>query len=118
MVGKYNVMPLQGAVEMNKYGCCTQGLIYPRCRIPYLIAFLQERKSGQMDSLIEEYADQRGLKRFAYAPPQLQHVEIRSSRDNLEINTRSTWAFWFEENDPRRRRTNRYLKSTRFLGYD
>ncbi|OJK00775.1 hypothetical protein ASPACDRAFT_51674 [Aspergillus aculeatus ATCC 16872] len=29
---------------------------------------------------------------------QLQHLGLKSSRDNLEINTRSTWAFWFEEN--------------------
>ncbi|KAL4901378.1 hypothetical protein BDW74DRAFT_181946 [Aspergillus multicolor] len=102
MIGKYNVMPLQGVVEMNKYGCCTQGLIFPPDHVPDLIRFSQEQESGQTDSLIEEYADQSALKRFAYAPPQLQPVGIRSSRDNLEINTRSTWAFWSEKNDLRR----------------
>jgi hypothetical protein len=50
--------------------------------------------------LIEEYADAKGLRRFAHAPPQLQHIGSTSSRFNLDINTRSTWAFWFEENDP------------------
>ncbi|EED16772.1 conserved hypothetical protein [Talaromyces stipitatus ATCC 10500] len=101
MTGKYNVMPLQGVVEMNKHGCCTQGMIFPRDQVPDLIRWLEEHKSGQTDTLIEEYADSTGLRRFAYAPPQLQHVGSRSSRDNLDINTRSTWAFWFEENDPR-----------------
>ncbi|KAJ5044911.1 hypothetical protein NUH16_001721 [Penicillium rubens] len=64
-----------------------------------LVARLQEKKSGQTDSLIEEYAIDSGLTRLALAPQQLQHVGLQSSRDNLEINTQSTWAFWFEEND-------------------
>lgn len=100
MIGKYNITPLRGVVEMNKHGCCTQALIFPRDQVPSLVNFLRDRNEGQTDSLIEEYADRQILRRFALAPPQVQHVGIRSSRDNLEINTRSTWAFWFEENDP------------------
>lgn len=100
MIGKYNVSPLQGVVEMNKHGCCTQGMIFPQHQVPGLIKWLEERKSGQTDLLIEEYADAKGLRRFAHAPPQLQHIGSTSSRFNLDINTRSTWAFWFEENDP------------------
>ncbi|EEA22572.1 hypothetical protein TMatcc_001419 [Talaromyces marneffei ATCC 18224] len=100
MIGKYNITPLRGVVEMNKHGCCTQAMIFPRDQAPNLASFLRDRKGGQTDSLIEEYADKEALRRFALAPPQVQHVGIRSSRDNLEINTRSTWAFWFEENDP------------------
>ncbi|PLB52323.1 hypothetical protein P170DRAFT_488913 [Aspergillus steynii IBT 23096] len=100
MMGKYTLMPLQGVVEMNKYGCCTQGMLFPEDQIDGLIGFLGEKGHGQTDSLIEEYADQTGLTRYALAPPQLQHVGLKSSRDNLDINTQSTWAFWFEENDP------------------
>lgn len=103
MIGKYNVHPMNGVVEMNRYGCCTQGMVFPRNQIPDLLHFLRER-SGQTDALIEEYADTTHLRRFALSPPQLQHVGIRSSRDNLEINTKSTWAFWFETNDPLRLR--------------
>lgn len=62
--------------------------------------FLRERGHGQTDSMIEEYAEQAHLTRYALAPQQLQHVGLKSSRDNTEINTQSTWAFWFEENDP------------------
>jgi hypothetical protein len=100
MVGKYNLMPLHGVIEMNKYGCCTQGLVFPREQLDGLIDFLSARKHGQTDSMIEEYADHHKLNRYALAPPQLQHVGLKSSRDNLDINTRSTWAFWFETNDP------------------
>ncbi|KAE8135103.1 hypothetical protein BDV38DRAFT_145006 [Aspergillus pseudotamarii] len=100
MMGKYTIMPLRGVVEMNKFGCCTQGLVFPRAQVDGVISYLMERGHGQTDSMIEEYADQEGLTRYALAPPVLQHVGLKSSRDNLDINTRSTWAFWFEENDP------------------
>lgn len=100
MVGKYSLTPLDGVVEMNGPGCCTQGLVFSREQVPPLIAFLEERKAGQTDAMIEEYAEKTGLSRMALAPQQLQHVGLRSSRDNLEINTQSTWAFWFEENKP------------------
>ena len=100
MAGKYNVMPLHGVVEMNQYGCCTQGLVFPKESVDDLIEFLSARGHGQTDSMIEEYADQTQLTRYALAPPQLQHVGLKSSRNNLDINTQSTWAFWFETNDP------------------
>lgn len=102
MIGKYSLLPLQGVVEMNGPGCCTQGLVFPRTEVPSLIRYLQKRKSGQTDSIIEDYAEETGLARLALAPQQLQHVGLRSSRDNLEINTQSTWAFWFEENDSKK----------------
>ncbi|KAB8235011.1 uncharacterized protein BDW43DRAFT_48937 [Aspergillus alliaceus] len=112
MAGKYNISPMRGLVEMNKHGCCTQAMVFPRDQVPHLVNFLRDRKAGQTDSMIEEYADEGKLRRFALAPPQVQHVGIRSSRDNLEINTRSTWAFWFEENDPKalRREHERLLE--------
>ncbi|KAE8362693.1 hypothetical protein BDV27DRAFT_166010 [Aspergillus caelatus] len=77
-IGKYSLFPMQSVVEMEKYGCCTQAMVFPRD---------------------QEYTDQKKLHRYALAPPQVQYAGIHSSRDNLEINTRSTWAFWFEENE-------------------
>ncbi|KAL4737065.1 hypothetical protein BDV11DRAFT_192638 [Aspergillus similis] len=100
MVGKYSLIPLRGVVQMNKSGCCTQGLLYPAQQVDGLVAFLEARGHGQTDSMIEEYADLNGLNRYAVAPPLLQHVGLKSSRDNLDINTQSTWAFWFETNEP------------------
>ncbi|WEW58064.1 hypothetical protein PRK78_003531 [Emydomyces testavorans] len=99
MVGKYSLMPLRGVVEMNAFGCCTQGLVFPKQQVDGLIGYLRERGHGQTDSMIEEYAKQAHLTRYALAPQQLQHVGLKSSRDNTELNTQSTWAFWFEEND-------------------
>ena len=50
--------------------------------------------------MIEEYADINGLDRYALFPQAVQHVGLQSSRDNLAINSQSTWAFYFETNDP------------------
>ena len=100
MMGKYNINPLKGVERMDKHGCCTQALIFPRSQVQGLIGFLIERGSGQTDSLIEEYADSQGYERYAHAPQVVQHVGLVSSRDNLAVNTRSTWAFWFESQDP------------------
>lgn len=100
MTGKSAVMPLRGVVKMNSNGCCTQGLVFPQSQVDGLVDYLSLRERGQTDSMIEEYADESHLNRYALAPQQLQHVGLQSSRDNIEINARSTWAFWFEENDP------------------
>jgi hypothetical protein len=89
-------MPLRGVERMDRYGCCTQALVFPRAQVSGLLTALQDRGSGQTDSMIEEYADARSLERYALAPQVVQHVGLVSSRDNLAINTKSTWAFWFE----------------------
>ncbi|KEQ68079.1 hypothetical protein M436DRAFT_68450 [Aureobasidium namibiae CBS 147.97] len=104
MIGKYSIHPLSGVTRMDRYGCCTQALVFPRSRVPSLISYLTQRKAGQTDSMIEEYADALRLERYALSPQVVQHIGLVSSRDNLEINTKSTWAFWFEANDAARLR--------------
>ena len=100
MMGKYNLNPLRGVERMDKYGCCTQALVFPRSQTEGLLNYLKQRGDGQTDSLIEEYADSESLERYALAPQVVQHVGLISSRNNLEINAKSTWAFWFETQDP------------------
>jgi hypothetical protein len=99
MAGKHNIKPLNGVERMDKHGCCTQALIFPRYQAQALIDFLTTRGSGQTDSLIEEYAETFGHDRYALAPQVVQHVGSVSSHKNLPINTQSTWAFWFEAQD-------------------
>ncbi|KAM5490399.1 hypothetical protein MaudMau93_002597 [Microsporum audouinii] len=101
MTGKYSLAPLHGVVEMAPYGCCTQGMVFPRDQVDGLIAYLQKRGHGQTDTMIEEYAEESKLIRYALVPQQLQHVGLKSSRDNTELNAQSTWAFYFEQNKPR-----------------
>ncbi|CZT25541.1 uncharacterized protein RCC_11274 [Ramularia collo-cygni] len=102
MVGKYNLFPLNGVERMDKFGCCTQALVFPRSGAVDLLEELRgHQRGGQTDALIEEYADRTGYERFALAPQVVQHVGLISSRNNLEINTKSTWAFWFEAQNGR-----------------
>ncbi|RDW82956.1 transmembrane protein [Coleophoma crateriformis] len=100
MVGKYSLFPPLGVFELNKYGCCTQALVFPRPEVPALTKYLRGIGTGQTDTMIENYADQQKLGRFALAPQQAQHVGLQSSRDNTLINSQSTWAFSFETYDP------------------
>jgi GR25 family glycosyltransferase involved in LPS biosynthesis len=101
MVGKnLLVYSHRGVFELEHHGCCTQGLVFPREQIPDLIKFLEDLKSGQTDMMIEEYADTNGKPKLALEPQVVQHVGLVSSRDNNEVNSRSTWAFWFEGYDP------------------
>jgi len=113
MIGKYSLHPLRGVVRMNQYGCCTQAIVFPREQVPSLIRYLEERNNGQTDSMIEEYADQNQLDRFALAPQVVQHVGLYSSRDNTAENTQSNWAFHFEANDPRKLKAEHEIEFAR-----
>lgn len=112
MSGKDTLSPLSGLIRMNEHGCCTQALVFPRTQVPSLISFLADRKRGQTDLMIEDYARRTGLQRFALAPQVVQHVGISSSRGMEEVHTRSVWAFWFEayEAEALRREHRRLLE--------
>ncbi|CRG92867.1 Immunoglobulin A1 protease autotransporter [Talaromyces islandicus] len=99
MIGKYSVHPLRDVVSMDSNGCCSQALVFPRQHVPSLTQYLEQEHSGQTDLMIEDFAKKAELRRFALAPPQLQHIGLRSSRKMAEIDVQSTWAFWFEAND-------------------
>lgn len=100
MIGKSSLLfQHRGPFELNKYGCCTQALVFPREQVPDMVHYLRERREGQTDSLLEDYADATGKQRLALWPQIVQHVGLVSSRDNNELNGQSTWAFWFEKND-------------------
>lgn len=99
MIGKYSLFPPPTVFTLNKHGCCTQGLLFPRPQIPGLIKYLEERGHGQTDSMIEDYADRDGLQRLAIGKQLVQHVGLTSSRDNTFVNSQSTWAFYFEMYD-------------------
>ena len=60
MIGKYSLFPPKGVIRMNKYGCCTQALVFPRNEVPGLVAYLRGIGAGQTDTMIEECADANG----------------------------------------------------------
>jgi hypothetical protein len=72
--GKATMLPPAPGVVAEDFGCCSQGLVYPRAALPGLLRFLAGRADGQIDLLINDYARDEGLGRYALYPVQLQHV--------------------------------------------
>ncbi|KAK4038741.1 hypothetical protein C8A01DRAFT_17205 [Parachaetomium inaequale] len=89
-----------GVAAMDKNVCCSQALVFHRPALPGLIENLRKRERGQTDSMIEDYCDATGMKRFALREQVVQHVGLVSSRHAPVQDTRSIWAFWFETNKP------------------
>ncbi|KAF7918182.1 uncharacterized protein EAE98_009794 [Botrytis deweyae] len=103
MVGKHNLpwWEFRGkdVVKMNSGGCCTQAMVFPREQVDGLRSYLTGRGSGQTDLMIEDYAENEGMERLALGKQVVQHVGVKSSRGDNQINAMSTWAFHFEEYD-------------------
>ncbi|KAL2221396.1 hypothetical protein M432DRAFT_543321 [Thermoascus aurantiacus ATCC 26904] len=107
--GRVTMLPIPAGVhDMPRFGCCSQGLVFPRSRVPDLVAWFESRRIGYVDTLTEEYADRNGEIRWALTPSVLQHVGRKSSkaddfttrpdRYHLSVAER-LWNFAFETND-------------------
>lgn len=90
---------------MNKYGCCSQGLVFPRGKVQGLIDWYETKKIGFVDMLMEEYADQHGELRWALTPSVIQHIGRKSSKgDDFGSGSKyhmsvaeKLWNFEFEQ---------------------
>ncbi|KAL1967526.1 hypothetical protein VTN77DRAFT_3041 [Rasamsonia byssochlamydoides] len=106
--GRVTMLPIPAGVnEMPKFGCCSQGFIFPQSRVPDLIQWYESKHIGYVDMLTEEYADQNREIRWAITPTLLQHVGSKSSKGD-DFTTRPKyhrsmserlWSFAFETND-------------------
>jgi hypothetical protein len=95
-----------GIHQRNSYGCCSQALLFPREQVPPLLDYFKKEKTGLRDVLIEMYADQNGLTRWALTPSVFQHIGSRSSKwkgngseevdENGLIATERIWNYHFE----------------------
>ncbi|KAJ5495363.1 hypothetical protein N7539_000479 [Penicillium diatomitis] len=105
--GRVTMLPMAAAVhKMPRFGCCSQGLVFPQTRIGDLVSWYEFKRLGYIDMLTEEYADANNEVRWALTPSVLQHVGSKSSKVNMprEHRTRRTvsemiWNFMFEKND-------------------
>lgn len=106
--GRATMLPIPpGVHNMPRFGCCSQGLVFPQSRVPDLVAWYESRRIGYVDMLTEEYADLNGEIRWALTPSVLQHVGRKSSKAD-DYTTRPKyylsmaerlWNFAFETND-------------------
>jgi hypothetical protein len=122
--GRMTVQPLTpGIHSMNRFGCCSQALLFPRDMSLQLTNWFEtiltadddddddddddttDHLPGAVDSAIEIFADDRNLQRWALAPSAFQHVGAQtfkagssSAHDRFDISgARGIWNFRFEQ---------------------
>lgn len=100
MAGRVSMQPLpSGLQRMEKFGCCSQGLIFPRQIVPRAMHTVHHatNKRYYVDMTLERWANNEGLARFALVPPLLQHVGSKSSKGSgFDEGANSIWNFAFE----------------------
>lgn len=102
--GRMTLFPMgKGLIGMPEFGCCSQGFLFQRERVPDIVGYLDERHFGFVDSLLEEHAREHDELRWAISPSILQHKGVKSSKDDgTEVSDgyHPIFNFEFEEYDP------------------
>jgi hypothetical protein len=81
--------------EMPRYGCCAQGLVFPNHHLQALQDFLREPPyQFPGDMIMEDYARDHGLTKWALDPSVMQHVGLVESSDGPR--RAEVWNFSFE----------------------
>ena len=100
MAGRVSMQPHpRGLQRMEDFGCCSQGLIYPREIIPRVKETVRGATNQRyyVDMTLERWANTQKLARFALVPPLLQHVGSQSSKGHdFDEGAESIWNFEFE----------------------
>ncbi|CAG7924619.1 unnamed protein product [Penicillium olsonii] len=99
LAGRQTVWPLsRGVHEMNKYGCCSQGLVFPRSIIPEFLEQTDLTTDWLVDMMVEKIADREGWTRWAVVPSLLQHIGATSSKGyGFDDSAKTLWNFRFED---------------------
>lgn len=104
MAGRMTVQPpAAGVHKMNRFGCCSQGFIFPRAMVPPLIERTKKAMDEDyyVDMLLERWANAESFNRFVLVPPLLQHVGAKSSKGGgYDESAGTTWSFAFEDHPP------------------
>lgn len=119
--GRVTVQPLAPGIQsMNRFGCCSQALLFPRGMALRLTSWFDAiltaeeddddnvNLPGAVDSAIEIFADDRNLQRWALVPSAFQHIGAQTfkasstaARHRFDISgARGIWNFGFEQHLP------------------
>jgi hypothetical protein len=72
--GKASLFPPRPGIRDEAFGCCSQGLVFPRSAAFATVDMLKHRGSGQVDLILNDLADDQGLTRYAQYPVMMQHL--------------------------------------------
>lgn len=78
--GKASMLPPHPGVRKEGFGCCAQGLVFPRAKAPRVVEHLNAKQSGQIDLMLDDLAREDKLDRYALYPVQLQHIGMSLPR--------------------------------------
>ena len=105
LAGRLSMRPLTpGIHQMSRFGCCAQAFVFSREMAPKVVKRLTTKKTGFVDMLLEEWADEEELVRWAVVPSLLQHIGGRSSKGDdwggqakyERSVAEKIWSFGFE----------------------
>ncbi|GKZ24399.1 hypothetical protein AbraIFM66951_001306 [Aspergillus brasiliensis] len=99
MAGRQTMWPIRpGVHEMNKYGCCSQGLVFPRSIVPQFLEHTDLITDWLVDMMVEKVSNQQRWKRYVVVPPVLQHIGATSSKGyGFDKSAKTIWNFRYEE---------------------
>jgi GR25 family glycosyltransferase involved in LPS biosynthesis len=86
--GKASLLPPRPGIRDGAFGCCSQGLVFPREEARSVVDMLRHRSSGQVDLILNDIADDEGLTRYAQYPVVMQHLGklvLSSRKFNLTL---------------------------------
>ncbi|KAF5137565.1 hypothetical protein E5D57_001344 [Metarhizium anisopliae] len=97
--GKASVWPPSRGVVDEPFGCCSQVMVFPREQVASLVRFLGTRR-GQVDLLLNEWAEEASLARYALYPVMAQHMGVDSARGTVVDEAQAIWSMAFEDLEP------------------
>jgi len=101
LAGRNSTSPLApGIHEMNKFGCCSQGYVFPRGIVAPFLEKADLVTDWLVDMMVEDIADEQGYVRWATVPALLQHIGTTSSKGwGFDNSAKTLWNFGFELHD-------------------
>jgi len=101
MGGRNSTSPFTpGIHEMNKFGCCSQGYVFPREIVPPFLEKTDLVTDWLVDMMVEDIANDQGYVRWATVPALLQHIGTTSSKGwGFDETAKNLWNFGFELHD-------------------
>ena len=99
LAGRQTMWPIRAGVqEMNRDGCCSQGLVFPRSIVPLFLDQTDLTTDWLVDMMVEKIADQQGWTRWVVVPPVLQHIGATSSKGyGFDNSAKTIWNFRYED---------------------
>jgi GR25 family glycosyltransferase involved in LPS biosynthesis len=81
--GKASLLPPRPGVRAEAFGCCAQGLVFPRSTALSIVDLLRDRGSGQVDLILNDIAREKGFTRYAQYPVMIQHLGMWSTLSKI-----------------------------------